>query len=331
MLIVSLIAAASTGCGSGGDIEPEATATAAAAAPEEFEPTAAFLAEVVETTTAQPYRFELTISLGPAEEPLVTGASDGERVELHVDANSLPENIAGDVAADYGLPDFDRTFDAVVDGAAVYVRSPAFPALGEEGVSEQLPDDLANLAAAVGNGWGQVERSTFDDLLPAPLRDVDLAQGVDATAVEDLLDSAGGVDDLGTADVEGEEMRGLAAQLSIDEILTFLDIDASQVPLIGGLLTGPASSLEFPVNAWIDADNQLREVQLPVNSDTIADQDGSWDDLARQFLESMSFDVTLDVTDHGDKSISVEVPDNSVDVNDEFAAALDDLRDLLGV
>jgi hypothetical protein len=325
VVLAALLVAAGTACR---DDDAEAGGDDAAAATEQ-------LAQVVEQSTAQPYRFELTAAVDAAgidvDEPIATGESDGERLHVQLDANTVAVNLVTGFATDrLNLPDLgdvDRSIETIVDSDALYLRSPVLAALGDEGTLDvaeraELPPGLLDLATEVGDGWGRADRSSFDDVLPTPLQALDPARGLDAGVIQDLLDDASDVDGRGTSEIAGEEMSGLVADVSVEDLVETLALDVGVVPGLDGMLDGPPGSLEFPVELWIDADDHLRQLDLSISGDDVADRGGSWDDLARRYLGDLSLGITLDLFDYGNDEIAVDVPTDPVDVSDDVVDSL---------
>lgn len=308
-------------CGQG---DEDGTADVEAGRPAGFKATPEYLAAAVEDLEVVPHRFDMTIRVsveidgdvsGPDASKL-TGAFDGERQYVRMDMGRLA-----------GAGDDGRRTEQIFDnpGNALYVRGTYLAEMTEAmsnlGATTECLEALGELA----DRWGRADLTALADVLPqnwrSQLSQIRL-QHLDPSAFLDLVAGAESVEELGTAEVQGEPMTGLAATVTAADISEAQGTSTSVTEPTAGAESGALSdllaSLEYKVEAWIDRDGYVRRLvmdqgeameQILEETDTPGSND----------LTAFMFILRLDLFDYGDESIQVEVPD-AVDTVDITAA-----------
>jgi hypothetical protein len=327
--LIVLLAATAAACG---DDDASASLNSSGPGDEhrlEYEPTSKYLGQAVEASTSQPFRYSLTLDLGSGddtEDPIISGASDGEELLVQVDPRILTGDLIGLVVGSASGRGVDDGLEAVIGRDDVYARAP-FLSTGDDlptlGAGDGSLGALLHTVAGLGDRWGHIDRAAVEEYLPEAVRQLDPSKGVDADRVQEFLDQSGGVEELEPAEIDGDRVSVLGAHVSLDDMLAFLDLSADDLPLLGML--GSVRSVEVPVEVSIDADNHVRRVLIDVNGDDLEGQDGSVADLARSLLGDMRIALSLDLTDYGDDTIAVDIPSDPVDITNEVAQALEDL------
>ena len=301
----------------------DATADVEAGQPAGFKATPEYLAAAVEDLEVGPHRFEMTMQLGVEADGDVrgpdtsrmTGAFDGERQYVRMDMGGL-----------VGSSDDGGRMEQIVDipGNALYVRG-RYPAEMTEAMSSLGAAEYAEALGELGDRWGRADLTALADVLPenwrSQLSQIRL-QNLDPSAFLDLVAGAESVEELGTAKVQGEPMTGLAATVTAADISKAQGTGASpteptaqaESDALGDLL----ASVEYKVQAWIDHDGHVRRLVLDQGEamEQILDKT---DTPGSDTLSAFTWILRLDLSDYGDESIEVEVPD-AVDTVDITAA-----------
>jgi hypothetical protein len=316
---VSVSVLSAVACGEGdGDVE--------AGPPRGFAATPDYVADAIGELDEVPHRFEMSASIGVETEDgsadigsTLRGEFDGERSGLAIEPTS-------------GLG-FGSEGEQILDraGKVLYVRV----ANADEmlGVLPEMsaPRDFLEVLAAGGDRWGRVDLGAIEDVLPDDLVDqaTDLrVQGLSPGSFARLVTDAESVEEVGTKEIQGETMTGLAATVSAGDIsraqsggsaasssTTTLDDDAPEPGSIADVM----ADLRYQVEVWFDHDGNIRRLLL--------DQTEAYDDMFEKIdaepgevPPSFTSVVTLDLFDYGD-DIDVDVPDSgdTVDVTEEFA------------
>lgn len=321
-LIAAVLVLGVAACGEGGE---DATADVEAGRPAGFKATPEYLAAAIEDLEAVPHRFEMTIQMGVeidgdfrGPDPSgVTGAFDGERQHVRMDIGGLT-----------GWGDDGGRTEQIVDlaGNALYVRG-TYSAELTEAMSVLGAGEYLEALGELGDRWGRADLAALADVLPenwrSQLSQIRL-QNLDPIAFLDLIAGAESVEELGTAEVQGEPMTGLAATVTAADISEAqgrsTSVTEPNVEAEPGALGDLLASLEYEVEAWIDHDGYVRRLgldqgdameQLMEETDTYES-----DTYGSDTLSAFTFTLTLDLFDYGDESIEVEVPDaaDTVDI-----------------
>lgn len=327
------MAACGDGSGSGGDVQ--------AGRPADFEPSVHYLGQMVERSTSQPYRFEASMSMsvfddggisGFEDVPIMTGSSDGQRTYQRTDVEPFMEEMARqeDVRLPFDLDEVDLAMEVVADEQTVYLRAPDYDVLADAARPGRTPHPLLQAVSDLGDGWGRVDLTVLgDEVLPSEVTNVlDSGQSGDPQQLLDMITQASGVDELGIEEIDGEPMTGLAAELSLVEMLEAQDVDVDAA--LDEVARRPGApddarevmaSMRFAMEVWIDADGHVRRLTC--------DMGETMRDLADELGEDPStmaglFDwrITADFDDYGDQSIPAEIPTptEAVDLTPTFQA-----------
>lgn len=151
-----------------------------------------------------------------------TGAFDGPRRELRSEMGAAFAAI-GDGGGDGGglPPGFEEPVELVVDAEMTYLRAP-------------ILDELLGVGTWVGGERAQASSGDRLDGLGVLAIGAGIS-GIDPLPVLDALSDASHVDALGVDEVDGVELRHIAARIDL-----------------AGVLTGMGSLRELPAELWID-------------------------------------------------------------------------------
>jgi hypothetical protein len=300
-----------------------------------FAATPEYLHGVADATTGQSYRIEVDLDMqmsAPGEDSfdlggqLMTGEVDGERSSMVMDLRSMMEAVApGDLLAE------DLTMTMVTDGEVLYLQAPYFRALADMARSEgATADDLGPLGAVADLGedeWGRVE---LGELSLAEVAQTAGAQGASPDVFLEMAAQGTDVEDLGTQDVRGVQARGLGAVATYEQMLEAQGLDAHDAREQFGLENGGGGAsdedvdrvyeallgLEVPLEVWVDDRGQVVRVTFGLDMGSMM---GEFEDIDPEMGGvEMQLDMTMDLFDHGDESIDIQMPTTSTDVTDEF-------------
>jgi hypothetical protein len=147
-------------------------------------------------------------------------------------------------------------------------------------------------------------------------------QNLDSSAFLDVVAGAESVEELGTAEVQGEAMTGLAATVTAADISKAQGTNtrATEPPsrAESAALADLLADLEYKVEAWIDRAGYVRRVVMD-QGEAMEQTFEETDTPGSNALTAFMFILTLDLFDYGDESIQVEVPE-AVDTVDITAA-----------
>lgn len=299
-----------------------------------FAATPEYLHGVADATTGQSYRVEVDMTMqmsAPGEGSfdlggqLMTGEVDGERSSVVMDLRSMMEEVApGDLLTQ------DLTMTMVTDGEVLYLQAPYFRALADMARSEgATTDDLGPLGAVADLGedeWGRVE---LGELSLSEVAQTAGAQGASPEVFLEMAAQGTDVEDLGTEDVRGVQARGLGAVATYEQMLEAQGLDADDAREQFGLENGGGAAdeevarvydallgLEVPLEVWVDDTGQVVRVTFGLDMGSMMDELEDIDPEADEL--EMQLDMTMDLFDHGDESIDIQMPSTSTDVTDEF-------------
>ncbi len=315
----------------------------------EFAATSEYLADVAEATEGLSYRMsmDMTMSVDAEGEGMevggrfMTGEVDGDLSAMTMDMGELFRDIADDAPADEAFPeaflDADLTMEMVTDGTTLYLRAPFLEAMADlaldSGASRADLGPLADLGS-LGSEWGRIDLS---QLSISEIASATGAQTTDPRAFLEMAARATDVQELGTDTIGGTEVRGLGATITYGDMIEAQGLDADDVrdQMTAGAGTDDAEfdetfdavleamfAAEMPVEVWVDDDDRVRRVAMDLNMTEImagvAELEG--EDLG-DFAMSMT--MAMDFSDYGAESIEIDVPDDAVDITDEYLALIE--------
>lgn len=334
---------AGVGCGSdsdddagGGDVKTGEPGT--------FEASPGYLRKVVDESEQQAHRFEVDAQIAMLGETIdidgmMTGEFDGTREHMVMDMGAMMEQMMGALGEDGGdLPsEFlgdDMTVETVVDSDAMYMRAPFFATLGSAMPSgEDLGEagDLFDAFTQLDDKWGKVDLAELGDVLPGEAAGaLGGGQTYDPSVFLDMIKASDDVKELGSDEIDGVTVTGLSANVSMADMLESQNMSADDL----GTDIGELGDVGFPMEVWIDGDGLIRRIKFSFDDETMTDiAESSGEDIPEEDLAELGgfgFGMTMDFTDYGDDSITVEVPsgDEVVDITDEFVEGYESLGDM---
>ena len=296
------------------------------------EPTAAFMAQAAEQSQAESYRFEMIMSMSgipgaPSIEDakLATGEADGERVHLVMDFDDLFSQMAEGEDMPPQMAGIDFSMEMITDPETLYVKS------GLLAMAAQMLGPDAEALAGLDDSWGKVDLTEFADLLPADVAQQLGAQGTDPTAMLDVLQEVGGVEELGSETQDGVAVTGYAAEVSLEDLLEAQGMSAEDfTAMLGGgaNVTEIEAVLdaEMPIEVWVDDEGYVRRQVMTIGGSelvgVIEDSDVSVSDEEAQAMESFVMEMDMRMHDYG-ADITVDEPEDAIDVTDAFQSLLE--------
>ncbi len=302
----------------------------------EVEATPAFLATVDDRTTADAFRYEMTMSMAAdlgiiqldaaPEEPIVTGAADTEGDStMIVDGRPLVDEVLDHLSEDFGgdagaafageLPTGDLTIEARTIGERVWVKAPMFAALAEAGPMVG-GDPAIEALAPLAEHWGvaDLDGLSGDDGGVGPMTRLrgmgsfGATQNADPMQLMALLDEATEVTDLGRSSIDGVEVTQMRAEVDVPTVLHA----AGQGPVPGTEDAPTLDGATAVVDAWVDDDGLLRRLAVEVSIPELTGT-GGLADSPMGAEATMGF--VVDVFDHG-ATFDVTEPDepNPIDL-----------------
>jgi hypothetical protein len=295
----------------------------------DFEATAAYLQKAAEQSTAEGYRMELLFSLSDEVDadapPLMSGEVNGDEYHYVMDLGSVMDQMAG--AFGEPLPpefdDIDMTMEMAGGPESLYLRAPMFA-----GIAEMAPTDALGPVgelADLGDGWGYIDMAGLGDQLPSDLASAVGAQGVDPQVVIDMIASAEDVEDLGSSDIRDTAVNGLAAEVTLGDLVEASGQDPDALAELGGVgstaedVQQSLYETTIPVEVWVDGDGYLRRMSFGWGFDDIAEALGEETGDLGPGMEDMHFTYMMDMFDYG-TTVDFEAPADAVDITDAFAA-----------
>ena len=334
------------GCGSDddGDNADGGSTDVKTDVPGGFEASPGYLRKVVDETEGQTYRFAVDAQfsmLGDSFEidDMMTGEFDGTREHMVMDMGAMMEEMAGAFSDGEDLPGGltgdSMTMETIVDSDAMYLRAPFFATLGDAMAGSE--DDLGSAGDLFGtftqldDKWGKVDLSKLGDVLPGEAASaLGGGQTYDPSVFLEMIKSSDSVKELGTDEIDGVTVSGLSADVSMAEILESQNMSADDL----GSDLDDLGDAGFPMEVWIDGDGLIRRIKFSFDESTLTDiAEASGEEVPADDLESLGsfgFGMTMDFSDYGDDSISVDVPgdDEVVDITDEFVEGYESLGEM---
>jgi hypothetical protein len=169
----------------------------------------------------------------------------------------------------------------------------------------------------VGDGWGVIDQTK----LKAEFPDLPVSQGVgamDASSFFKLLGATEKVRELGADTIDGTKVTGLAAEITLGEMMKGQGVDLDK--MVPGGAHGVDKAL-IPVKVWIDGNNHIRRIEMTVGGDPLREavEEAGEDPDELGPLGESSMKQTIDISDYGDSSIKVALPTGDLtDITDDF-------------
>jgi hypothetical protein len=303
----------------------------------------AFVSSVAQRSLAESYRYESDISMrmGVAGESLeiegtfMSGAHSGDRTSTMLDMGLMFDQLDTQVGGEPMPPvlaDADLTMESIIDGSTLYIRAPMFGALRDMAGGD-LPDDPAlGPAGALADleDWGRVDLAALGD--EVGMSEVGQAVGMDPSSDPAvLLELVAGADDvrpLGTDEVRGDQVTGLAAEISMRDMLEVQGVDPAEMTEQMEATAPPDADFiddfmddmldtELPVEVWVDDAGYVRRVAFDIDFREFIEDAGLGDDLDADVFAAFSVGTTTDYFDYGD-DITIDVPADAPDITDDF-------------
>jgi hypothetical protein len=306
----------------------------------DFEATPEFMSAAAERSTGAPYRLEMTLAMDldlagqsfDFDAPMMSGEQDGELSHILMDLGPLMEEIGRLAPPGEAIPpelsDADLTMEIVADRQVMYLRAPMYEAMADMPGAGEQPGPMAELAD-LGDRWGRVDLAELGEVLPLnEMASAAGGQAADPRALLDLVAGTDDVDELGDAEVRGVPVHGLAAQVTMREVVEASGLSAEEFSrTLGRSLPGGAEAIldsvldaETAVEAWIDDDGYVRRVGYEFDLLAMLAEVVPEGDLDGGAPSGFTYGITMDFFDYGDDSIAIEFPDHddAVDVTDSF-------------
>jgi hypothetical protein len=192
----------------------------------------------------------------------------------------------GDSLAGAGIAAADSTMELITEGSVIYMRSPLFSQGGAISADKWLKLDLTELSKTEGLDLGQLQQAGNND----PRQGLAFLEG----ATKD------GVETVGSEPIRGVETTHYRAEIDLEDA-----IEQS------GAVTDPEAFRKFvdalgtktiTVDTWIDDDNRVRRVSIPMPMPTSTDGEAK---------------MTMDYFDFGTEArITVPAPEEVVDFSE---------------
>jgi hypothetical protein len=325
---------------------------------------AAFLTSASQQTASEAYRVEQSLTMqaeGDGESididgVLMTGVQDGEAYAYEIDMGEIfaqMESSVGGGVGDAGVDVEDMSAEVAGDADEVYVRGPMFGVFDEMGAAGGPQAEALGDLPDLTEQWGRVDLTQLDEEAGAwggGLSGV-LGSGsssADPQQVLEMLGAGGEVEDLGTDEIDGAQVTGMGTSLTLRDLMEAQGMDQEEwidQQLGGGGDMGLGESLgasgmidgmldtQIPFEVWADGDGHVRRISYEIDmaammADVFAGlselEGGSDDGAPEAFPGTFVMGGRIDLSDHGDPGISVELPDPSeaVDITDAYAEAL---------
>lgn len=308
-----------------------------------FEASTGFLSKLVDDTDNQSYRYSMTMEMSMGGQsidfggPIATGEYQDGRQYMRMDMGAMFEGIMGSMggsggeALPPGMTGDDMVIEYLVDAETMYMRAPFFATmfgsmppgtdLGEAG-------GLVEAFGALGDGWGKIDIAALGDVAPGEAAGaLGGGQSFDPSIFLDMIRDAEGVEELGTDEIDGEQVTGLAAEVSMVDMLEVQGLSPEDL----GPGTEGMSDLTFPLEVWVDGDEQLRRINFTFDEEAFGDIAESQGEDPGEIAEmgGVGMTMSMDFSDWGDDSISVEAPTSDVvDITDDFVQGYEAMEDL---
>lgn len=298
-------------------------------------PTSGYLAALTEQALDATYRYEVDVTIDTAAtgrartiaaDAAVSGEVDGELSSMTVDPRDLVPEIAAAVPSGREI-----VMHTVSDGDHVYIAGSYFASLMDLAASrdrsEIMAAALGSLADLEDDEWGRVDLA---GLTMAEIASTTGAQAADPALFLDIAARGTDVEDLGQEQVDGAETSRLSATATYEDMLLAQGVEPDEFR--AGLADAAAGSdadidevyestlsTEIALKIWVDDSDRVRRVDMEIDMVPMIEALGTGGDDT-----SLVIGMTMHVTDHDDASIAIDIPDESVDVTDDFLAFSDE-------
>lgn len=326
---LSTLLVGASACATESDSPDTATGTDTDVVPGEFVATAAYLHQAADQSAADGYRmdvlFSFTADVDESAPPFMTGVIDGDDYHMTIDMGPMMTQLSDQLGQPMPpeMSSLDLTMEMAGDLEELYLRAPMFATLG--GTPGAGYDPTADLAV-IGDGWGYVDLSALGEQLPADLAAAMGGQGVDPQATIDIIREAENVEELGAGEVRGDAVQGLAAEVTMADLMEASGQDAGALADLGSVdgddTIDELYSTATTIEVWIDDDGYLRRLAFGYSMDDLALAMGEHPDaMGAAGMSDMHFTYAMDMYDHG-ATVEFEVPTDAVDITDEYLALI---------
>jgi hypothetical protein len=145
-------------------------------------------------------------------------------------------------------------------------------------------------------------------------------QAYDPQVFLEMIRSSESAEELGTDEIDGVAVNGIAAEVSMADMLEAQGVSPEDLAGGGEEIAG----MTFPMEVWVDADDLIRRIHYTFDDESLTDLGGAGGTPAMGGVS-----MTMDFLDYGG-DITVEVPsgDEVVDITDDFVAGYESMDDL---
>ena len=308
----------------------------------EFEASPGYLSQVVDESTGQSFSYEMTMEMSMGGDtidfgaPIATGQTDGDRQHMRMDMGVMFEAMLGEMGGSEELPEGfggDMSIEYVIDTDAMYIRAPIFASMFGEmpGGTAELGEagDLLGAFGQLGDGWGKVDLSALGDVLPGQAAGSLGGQAYDPQVFLEMIRSSESVEELGTDEIDGVPVSGVAAEVSMVDMLDAQGMSPEDAGGSSVDLTGAT----FPLEVWVDGDDLIRRITFTFDDESLADaaaatgQDVAEGDI--DALGGVGVTMAMDFSGYGEP-VDIEVPsgDEVVDITDDFVSGYEAIEEL---
>jgi hypothetical protein len=291
-----------------------------------FEASTSFLRAAADQSTSEGYRTEMRFALGDevdfGAEPLMSSVIDGDRYHMTMDMASMYDQMAAQSSESVPqeLTGIDLSMEMAGDPETLYLRAPMFAALADMVPAGQLGP--LGAMGELGDGWGYVDLTALGEQLPSDVASALGGQAVDPRALVETVEGADDVQDLGADEIDGEQVRGLSADVSLGELLEAVGQDPDTfAETIGVMGTEEAVAAVYevstPIEVWIDEDGYLRRWVYGYSLAEIAEAM----DVSAGPGGDMEFNFAVDMFDYG-ATVEFTAPADAVDLTDAYAGLI---------
>lgn len=286
--------------------------------------TPAALAGVIDAAGGEPYTYSLSIEVDSGSDAIevlhATGEVDGDMVRSEEDLaafiadHEIPDGLAADALV----------VETVTGPEALYVRSPLAAAYPPSGLAPEAQNVLAD---ALADGWVTVDLDAIDTggagmkSQPASCRLI--GAGADPRPLLDMargLSSVEWVDD----DAAGSELDGVPVELLTGEVPLAVVESAGQPGCVTTPELGEPTDLTVPVDAWVDRAGTIRRLRVTRDLSEVAEALVDAGEMSpADAAGAPVLTYTVELSDHGDETIEVAVPDEATDVTVPFQRLVD--------
>jgi hypothetical protein len=311
--------------------------------PADFEATASYLDKVSDQSTGEAHRIEMSMAIRASAEgerldieaPLLTGEEEGGRFEMHMDMGQWIDEMAAGLGEPGAPPGLDLTMDMVGDEQTLYMRAPFFGALLAEAPPGTDLGPMEDLAV-ISDRWGRIDLTQLGGFSLGQVQGtMGGPAGSDPRVLLELVAGADSVEDVGSEQIDGTVVHGLAARLSMADLLEAQGMNPEDFvnQMAAGMGAAPGAGLdaeaaaerllahEVPFEVWVDGSGYVRRVSYEMD---MAAMLGSGIDsgIGSGGVEEFVVGTTMDFSDYGDESIAIEFPTDAIDVTEAYREML---------